>query len=252
MNRSSPLVWMEDVSKSFPRHSGHKLLRDHVKRVFGGARWERFQALKHVSLHVERGEGVAVIGPNGAGKSTLLGVMAGLARPDSGVVRIQGRIAALLGLGLGFQEDLSGRENLRLNASLLGLSRKETLARSASIIDFSGIGDFIDEPLRTYSSGMMMRLAFAVAVNVDPDLILIDEAMAVGDAAFQAKCLERIRQFQHSGAALVCVSHSADVAREFCEKAVWLDHGEVVMAGAVGEVLAAYAGLSSAAAPLSS
>lgn len=236
------VIRFQDVSKSFPRHRGHRLLREHLAVLFRGRVRDRFYALRNVSFALDRGESLAVIGPNGAGKSTLLGLLAGLATPDSGSVEVHGRVAALLELGSGFHPDLTGRENVRLNASLLGLSRNQTKAAFDSIVDFSGIVDFIDEPLRTYSSGMMMRLAFAVAVNVDPDILLIDEVLAVGDAAFQAKCFERIREFRRAGKALVCVSHGANMIRELCDRAIWLDHGELLMEGTVERVLRAYTG----------
>ncbi|HEY7391306.1 MAG TPA: ABC transporter ATP-binding protein [Bryobacteraceae bacterium] len=236
------VIRFQDVSKSFPRYRGHRLLREHLAVLFRGGARDRFYALKRVSFEVNTGESLAVIGPNGAGKSTLLGLLAGLATPDSGSVEVHGRVAALLELGSGFHPDLTGRENVRLNASLLGLSRNQTKAAFDSIVDFSGIADFIDEPLRTYSSGMMMRLAFAVAVNVDPDILLIDEVLAVGDAAFQAKCFERIREFRRAGRALVCVSHGAAMIRELCDRAIWLDHGELMMEGTVDKVLQAYTG----------
>jgi ABC-type polysaccharide/polyol phosphate transport system ATPase subunit len=246
MRESSAVIELRDVSKSFPRHRGHRLLRDHARTLLGRSARERFCALQNVSLQIDRGESVAIVGANGAGKSTLLGIIAGLAKPDSGSVDIRGRIAALLELGLGFQPDLTGRENIRLNASLLGLSRKETRTQSEDIIEFSGIRDFIEEPLRTYSSGMIMRLGFSVAMHVDPDIILIDEVMAVGDAAFSAKCFERLREFQAKGAVMVCVSHSPSTLRELCHRAVLLDHGKLLMTGAVGKVLDAYAGISEA------
>jgi len=246
MRKPSATIQLESVTKTFPRHRGHRLLRDHVKAILGPTARERFCALQDVSLQIHGGESVAIVGANGAGKSTLLGIIGGLAKPDSGTVKVTGRIAALLELGLGFQPDLTGLENVRLNASLLGLSRKDTLIQSEDIIEFSGIRDFIEEPLRTYSAGMIMRLGFAVALQVDPDIFLIDEVMAVGDAAFSAKCFEKLRKFQTKGAALVCVSHSAATLRELCEKAVLLDHGKVVMTGTVGKVLDSYAGLATA------
>jgi len=236
------VIRFQDVSKSFPRHRGHLLLREHLGALLRGGFRERFYALKHVSFEVNKGESLAVIGHNGAGKSTLLGLVAGLAKPNAGVVEVHGRIAALLELGSGFHLDLTGRENVRLNASLLGLSRKQFESRYESIVEFSGIGDFIDEPLRTYSTGMMMRLAFSVAVNVDPEILLIDEVLAVGDAAFQSKCFEKICEFRKAGKALVCVSHAVGSIRELCDQAIWLDHGELIMTGAVDKVLAAYAG----------
>jgi ABC-type polysaccharide/polyol phosphate transport system ATPase subunit len=236
------IIRFRGVSKSFARHGGHLLLREHLAAILKRKHRERFYALKNISFEVHTGESLAVIGPNGAGKSTLLGLLAGLVDPDTGSVEIHGRIAALLELGSGFHPDLTGRENVRLNASLLGLSRNQTKAAFESILEFSGIADFIDEPLRTYSSGMMMRLAFAIAVNVDPDILLIDEVLAVGDAAFQARCFERIREFRQVGKALVCVSHGANMLRELCDRAIWLDHGELMMEGTVAKVLEAYTG----------
>lgn len=243
---ATTVIRFADVSKSFPRHRGHMLLREHLSRLFLGGRRERFQALKHISFEVQKGQSLAVIGHNGAGKSTLLGLLAGLATPEAGSIEVNGRIAALLELGSGFHPDLTGRENVRLNASLLGLTRKQTEASFDSIVEFSGVGDFIDDPLRTYSSGMVMRLAFSVAVNVDPDILLIDEVLAVGDASFQEKCFDRIRDFRRAGKALVCVSHGAGMIQELCDRAIWLDHGELVMEGAIKKVLEAYAGTRSA------
>jgi ABC-type polysaccharide/polyol phosphate transport system ATPase subunit len=242
------LIRFTDVSKSFPRHRGHMLLREHLSRLFLGGQRERFHALKHISFEVQKGQSLAVVGDNGAGKSTLLGLLAGLATPDTGEIEVSGRIAALLELGSGFHPDLTGRENVRLNASLLGLTRRQMEASFDSIVEFSGIGDFIDDPLRTYSSGMVMRLAFSVAVNVDPDILLIDEVLAVGDASFQDKCFDRIRDFRRAGKALVCVSHGSSLIQELCDHAIWLDHGELVMEGGIKKVLDAYAGTRSSVA----
>jgi lipopolysaccharide transport system ATP-binding protein len=245
---AATLIRFTDVSKSFPRHRGHMLLREHLSRLFLGVQRERFQALKHISFEVQKGQSLAVIGHNGAGKSTLLSLLAGLATPDSGTIEVNGRIAALLELGSGFHPDLTGRENVHLNAALLGLTRKQMEASFDSIVEFSGIGDFINEPLRTYSSGMVMRLAFSVAMNVDPDILLIDEIIAVGDAAFQEKCYDRIRDFRRAGKALVCVSHGAGLIQELCDRAIWLDHGELLMEGVIEKVLDAYAGTRSSVA----
>jgi ABC-type polysaccharide/polyol phosphate transport system ATPase subunit len=243
MNPAPAMISFRDVSKSFPRHRQHMLLREHLAALVGKQQLrERFYALKHVSFAVNKGESLAVVGHNGAGKSTLLGLVAGLAKPDTGTVSVIGRVAALLELGSGFHGDLTGRENVWLNASLLGLSYGKVRECFDSIVDFSGIGDFIDEPLRTYSSGMVMRLAFSVAINVDPDILLIDELLAVGDVAFQAKCDEKIREFRKAGKALICVSHGSAVVREICDCAIWLHHGELVMTGTVGDVFEAYTG----------
>src|SRR3984885_2406339 len=235
------VIEFHNVSKSYHRHAGQMLLRNHLTQLFRRERLERFFALKRVSFTLERGESMAVIGSNGAGKSTLLGLVAGLSKPDEGAVQVNGQVAALLELGSGFHPSLTGRENVRLNAALLGLSRRQTDEAYERIVEFSGIREFIDEPLRTYSTGMVMRLAFSVAINRDPEVLLIDEILAVGDAVFQAKCIEKIHEFRNAGKTLLCVSHTS-LIRELCDRAIWLDHGELMLSGAVADVLEAYAG----------
>jgi ABC-type polysaccharide/polyol phosphate transport system ATPase subunit len=230
-----------NVSKSFRHSAGEaKLLRAHIGNWFGSARRSEFFALRNVSFSVSQGESVAIVGRNGAGKSTLLSLVAGLAVPSEGEISVGGRSAALLELGAGFHPDLTGVENLHLNASLLGFSRKQTAEAFESIVSFADIGDFIHEPVRTYSMGMTMRLAFAVAIHVDPDILIIDEVLAVGDQAFQEKCQERIRRFKSEGKTLLFVSHSGPLVRELCSRALWLDKGSVVRDGPAGEVLDAY------------
>jgi lipopolysaccharide transport system ATP-binding protein len=240
-------IEFDNVSKKFTRHAGQMLLRNHLTRFFTGQKDDPFFALKRVSFSVERGESLAVIGSNGAGKSTLLALVAGVSKPDEGTVVVNGQVTALLELGSGFHPSLTGRENVRLNAALLGLSRRQTAAAFERIVEFSGIREFIDEPLRTYSTGMTMRLAFSVAIMRDPEILLIDEVLAVGDAAFQAKCIERIREFRNAGKTLLFVSHS-DMVRRLCDRAIWLDHGELILSGAVADVLEAYAGRQTASA----
>jgi lipopolysaccharide transport system ATP-binding protein len=235
------VIEFHNVSKKYHRHAGQMLLRNHLTRFFSRQREVPFYALKRVSFSVERGESLAVIGGNGAGKSTLLGLVAGIAKPDEGSVAVNGQVAALLELGSGFHPDLTGRENVRLNAALLGLSRKQTAAAFEAIVEFSGIRDFIDEPLRTYSTGMMMRLAFSVAINRDPEILLIDEVLAVGDASFQAKCIEKIHSFRKAGKTLLFVSHTPMI-HQLCDRALWLDHGELILSGPATDVSAAYAG----------
>jgi len=235
------VIELHDVSKKFTRHAGQMLLRNHLTRFFTRQKDNPFFALRHVSFSVERGESLAVIGSNGAGKSTLLGLVAGVLKPDEGVVTVNGQVAALLELGSGFHPSLTGRENVRLNAALLGLSRTQTAEAFERIVEFSGIREFIDEPLRTYSTGMVMRLAFSVAINRAPEVLLIDEVLAVGDAAFQAKCIEKIHEFRNAGKTLLFVSHSGMI-RQLCDRAVWLDHGELILSGVVSDVLEAYAG----------
>ncbi|MGA2347733.1 MAG: ABC transporter ATP-binding protein [Candidatus Sulfotelmatobacter sp.] len=221
------------------------LLRNHLTRFLTRQKDNPFFALKHVSFCVERGESLAVIGSNGAGKSTLLGLVAGISQPDEGTVTVDGQVTALLELGSGFHPSLTGRENVRLNAALLGLSRRQTAEAFERIVDFSGIREFIDEPLRTYSTGMMMRLAFSVAINRDPEVLLIDEILAVGDVAFQAKCIEKIHAFRNAGKTLLCVSHTTMIG-QLCDRAIWLDHGELMLSGAVADVMEAYAGRQAA------
>ena len=231
------------VSKSFPRVTGQQLLRSHILRWFGsGTPHGDFFALKDVSFRMEHGESIAVVGSNGAGKSTLLGLAAGVATPNSGQVLINGKVSALLELGSGFHPDLTGGENLILNAALLGLTRRKTMERVEQIVEYSGLGDFINEPLRTYSSGMVMRLGFSVAIQADPDILLIDEILAVGDAAFQEKCRRTLDDLIRAGKSLLFVSHSGSAVRSMCNRAIWLDHGSIVMDGDVSDVVDAYEG----------
>ena len=236
------IIEFEHVSKSFAHQGGAKLLRDHLKLRFRRRHPTIFYALKNVSFRVEPGESLAIVGGNGAGKSTLLSLVARLSLPKEGRVTVKGRVAALLELGSGFHPDLTGRENVHLYASLLGLSRKRTEECFETIVEFSGVGEFIDEPIRTYSSGMVMRLAFSVAVHVDPDILIIDEVLTVGDQSFAAKCFERIWQFKRAGKTLLFVSHVPEMVRQLRDRTLWLDHGEVMLMGTPDEVLRAYSG----------
>jgi ABC-type polysaccharide/polyol phosphate transport system ATPase subunit len=236
------IITCQGVWKTFRHHTGPKLLRQQLASWFRKDPSNDFHALKGVTFEVAGSESLAIVGSNGAGKSTLLSVVTGLATPDRGSIEVNGRVAALLELGSGFHPDLTGAENLYLNAALLGFSRRETAAMFDSIVDFSGVGEFINEPLRTYSSGMMVRLAFSIAVNVDPDILIIDEVLAVGDANFQQKCFERIRAFRKAGKTFICVSHNKYMLRELCDQAIWLDHGEMIKAGPIHDVLDAYEG----------
>ncbi|MCX6624034.1 MAG: ABC transporter ATP-binding protein [Acidobacteria bacterium] len=235
-------VDFHQVTKSFPRTRGQLLLRKRFSGWMGSRQQERFFALRGVSFTLEEGESLGLVGANGAGKTTVLSLVAGLARPDSGDVTVSGNVGALLELGSGFHPDLTGAENLRLNAALLGLSRRRTGGLTAEIMEFAEIGDFMNEPLRTYSSGMVLRLAFAVAIHMEPEILLIDEILAVGDERFQAKCLDKIRYLRSKGTSLICVSHSSKIIQSFCDKAVWLDRGVVQLAGKAEDVLNAYSG----------
>jgi len=194
-----------------------------------GAR--EFVALDGISFEVRRGETLGIVGRNGAGKSTLLAMIAGVLTPSSGSARVHGRLGALLELGAGFHPEYSGRENIHLGARLLGLDSAEVEARFESIVAFADIGEHLDQPMRTYSSGMFVRLAFAVHTAFDPDVLIVDEALAVGDAAFQSKCFRRLRELKERGTAIVLVTHDVHSVRLFCDRALWLDHGRLRMAG---------------------
>ena len=215
---------------------------------WGRQRAEEFWALKNINLDVPRGKTLGLIGRNGSGKSTLLKIISRILYPTRGEVRVNGRMSTLLELGAGFHPDFTGRENIYLNASILGFTRREIKERLSDIISFAELGDFIDNPVRNYSSGMYMRLGFAVAVHVDPDILLIDEVLAVGDLAFQDKCLARIQELQKQGKTIVIVTHAPKKVEELCDLALWLDRGEARMLGPAKEVAQAYAGFIEAVA----
>jgi ABC-type polysaccharide/polyol phosphate transport system ATPase subunit len=202
--------------------------------------WQDRAALSGVTLEIPRGTTFGLIGPNGAGKSTALKLIARILVPDAGEVRVGGRVSALIELGAGFQLEYTARENIYLNASLLGLSRQEIDRRFDAIVDFAELRDHIDEPLRTYSSGMYMRLGFAVAIHVDPEVMLVDEILAVGDEAFQRKCFDWLQEFQSGGGTILMISHNLGAIRELCQQAAWLQDGKIVTSGAAGDVVDAY------------
>jgi lipopolysaccharide transport system ATP-binding protein len=199
-----------------------------------------FWSLRDVSFKLAKGRSVGIIGANGAGKSTLLKLIAGISTPTTGSIRVEGKVAALLELGAGFHPEFSGRDNLAMNARMLGLTEAEIAARLPDMIAFAELGRFIDQPVRTYSSGMYVRLGFAAASGIDPEVLIIDEALSVGDAYFQRKSLERIRQFREQGKTILVVSHAMDVVRRFCDEAIWLDQGRVRAIGEVNSVVRAY------------
>jgi ABC-type polysaccharide/polyol phosphate transport system ATPase subunit len=204
--------------------------------------YEEFWALQDINFEVQRGEVFGVIGRNGAGKSTMLKVMARVLHPTRGRIVMRGKIAPLLELGAGFHPELTGRENIYLNSSLLGHTRKQVDGLFASIVDFAEIGDFIDAPLRTFSTGMVARLGFSVATCMRPDVLLVDEVLSVGDSRFQDKCLERMNAYQKQGTTIVIVSHSMETIRNFCSRALLLDHGRATALGDVVEVIQHYTG----------
>ena len=233
-------IEFQRVSKIFHRHTGPKLIRHHFRDWFRRDPEHDFYALKNISFMIEDGESVAIVGRNGAGKSTLLSLVCGLSTPEMGRVEVSGQLAALLELGSGFHPDLTGVENIHLNASLLGFTRARVNALFDSIVEFSGVGEFINEPLRTYSTGMTLRLAFSIALNLEPRILIIDEVLAVGDQAFQEKCFDKIFEFRNSGKTLLCVSHAPAILLKLCDRALWLNRGELMMDGKAAEVLQVY------------
>ena len=219
---------------------GLKNLLLHFPTAFKSMRKSSFTALKDISFEVFTGETIGVIGINGAGKSTILGLLAGVLKPSSGQVTVDGRIAPLLELGAGFHPELSGRENILLNGILLGMLKREVEEKSDAIIEFSELEEFIDQPIRTYSSGMLARLGFSVAVHCDPDILLVDEVLAVGDQDFQKKCIEKMLVFKQERKTIVFVSHNSDEILKVCDRAIWIDQGIVYRDGQPDQVINEY------------
>jgi ABC-2 type transport system ATP-binding protein len=225
------VVRIDDLSKRFVIRKEKSLKERIVNFGRSNRNKEDFFALKHVDIEILSGQTVGLVGHNGSGKSTLLKMIGGIVQPSSGSVLRRGEVAALLELGAGFHPDLTGRENVYLNGSVLGLSKSAIEASFQSILDFSEIGDFIDTQVKFYSSGMYVRLAFAIAVHVNPDILLVDEVLAVGDEQFQEKCMAKIREFQSEGRTIILVSHAASQIREVCDRVIVLNHGEVIFDG---------------------
>jgi ABC-2 type transport system ATP-binding protein len=233
-------VRVEEVSKRFRIYKEKMTsLKERVLKL-GRIPYDEFWALDDISLHVEQGETVGLLGHNGSGKSTLLKCMAGILQPTNGEIEVVGRLAALLELGAGFHPELTGRENVFLNAAILGMPKREIARRFDDIVAFAELERFIDNQVKHYSSGMYVRLGFAVAVNMEPDVLLVDEVLSVGDENFQRKCLDRVRQFQREGRTIVVVTHAADLVRQICDRAAVLDHGKLVAVGTPGEAVRAY------------
>jgi lipopolysaccharide transport system ATP-binding protein len=235
-----PAVDVRHLSKTYPL-AASQFAR--LRQVLGSARLKAdtgVHALRDVSFTVERGEAFGIIGANGSGKSTLLQIIAGIVQPTAGSVEVRGRLSALLELGSGFSPEFSGRDNVYLNASILGFSRQETDARFATIHNFSGIGDFIAQPIRTYSTGMVLRLAFAVAAYLDPEILIVDEALSVGDIAFRQRCMRRIHELRANGATILFVSHEAAEVKALCQRCLWLQDGAMQQIGEADDVTALY------------
>jgi len=240
MTADIPAIRVDHVSKSFRRYKDRPGSLKEMITKFRMERYENFRAVDDVSLQVEHGEVYGLVGHNGSGKSTLLKMMANIHRPTSGTITTDGRISALLELGAGFHPDLTGRENVYLNASILGLHRREVDLLLDDIVDFSGLSAFIDSPVRHYSSGMFVRLGFAVAVHVNPQILIVDEIIAVGDEEFQRRCFEHLYKLRNNGVTIVMVTHSLEIVRTMCDRAAWLDHGHLMSEGRSVDVVRDY------------
>ena len=231
---SDVAVTIDHVSKSFRMYKErNQTIKSAVMRGRTSVH-DDFWALRDITFDVPRGSTFGLIGSNGSGKSTLLKCLANIYFPNKGTITHHGRIAAMLEVGSGFHTELSGRENIFLNGSILGMTKKEITSKYDEIVAFSGVEEFIDQPVKNYSSGMYVRLGFAIAINVDPDILIVDEVLAVGDAEFQEKCFQKFRDFRKAGKTVILVSHSMAAIEEMCDKAAWINHGELM---AVGEAL---------------
>lgn len=239
-----PVIIFEGVSKTYPLYhhitGGIKNLIFNLPKGLESIRNSKYEALHDISFEVLKGETLGIIGKNGAGKSTILGLIAGVLRPTKGSVIVRGRISPLLELGAGFHTELTGRENIVLKGVLIGLTRSEVLAKIGEIIDFSELEDFIDQPVRIYSSGMLARLGFSIVASLNPEILLIDEILAVGDSEFQGKCLERMAEFRESGVTMIFVSHSAEQVERTCDRVVWIEDHSVRMIGNALNIVASY------------
>ncbi len=242
MSSNSPVIRLENVTQRFRViHERPDTLRELFSKFFRkSASFHDFEAVKNVSFEVSHGQMLALIGRNGSGKSTLLKIIAGVYRPTAGTVQVNGSLAPLIELGAGFHHELTGRENILLNGLLMGYSKQQMLERQQRIIDFADIGEFIDAPVKQYSSGMYMRLAFAVATEVDPQILVLDEILAVGDMGFQEKCFDRIQKFKHEGKTILLVTHNMGVVEEHCDRAILLDQGSLIIDGSPNESIAMY------------
>lgn len=228
---SDNVIEVKNVWKKFKiYHDKPHTLKDKVL-FWNRNKYEVRWVLEDISFEVKKGESIGIIGKNGSGKSTLLKLLTKIIYPNKGSINMKGRVAGLLELGAGFHPDLSGRDNIYINASIFGLSKKEIDKAFQKIVDFAELQDFIDNPVRTYSSGMYMRLAFAVAINIHADILLIDEILAVGDISFQEKCLNKLKEIKKSGVTIVIVSHSLEQIERFCDKSIWIHSGQIAALG---------------------
>lgn len=236
----SNIISVKNLTKTYLLYNSHS---DRVKEVFHPLRKKYhhpFNALTDISLDIQKGETVGIVGRNGSGKSTLLQIICGILQPTAGMAQVSGRVSALLELGAGFNPEFTGRQNIFINAAIIGLNREEINDRLEAILDFADIGEFVDQPVKTYSSGMYVRLAFAIAINVEPDILVVDEALSVGDTSFQAKCFAKFQEFQDKGVTILFVTHALDLITRYCSTALLLENGMIHAAGSPKEIVDEY------------
>jgi lipopolysaccharide transport system ATP-binding protein len=244
---TAPALEFQNISKKFRRGEGHDSLRDLIpglfRKTFAGRdqsalKRKEFWALQDVTFQVGRGEALGIVGPNGSGKSTTLKLLSGILKPTIGTMKVNGRISALIEVGAGFHPDLTGRENIFLNGAILGMSRMEIQRKMDAIIDFSGISDFIDTPVKRYSSGMYARLGFSIAAHVEPEILLVDEVLSVGDYTFQGRCIQKMNEILKNGTTVIFVSHNMESVLSLCDRAILLVNGKVSREGDPTEIIA--------------
>ena len=235
-----PVITFKSVTKKFSLQT-HKTFKEFLPALFRGQQTKNnFTALSNISFTINRGETVGIIGPNGSGKSTILKLIAGVMSPTSGSITVNGKVSPLIELGAGFHPELTGRENIRLNAAILGLGQKAIDQKMQQIIDFSGLSKFIDQPIKHYSSGMYARLGFSIAINVDPEILLVDEILAVGDQDFQQKCFTKMEEFKKQGITIIFVSHAMSSIQSFCQKAIYINNSKLIHQGNAKDTINCY------------
>lgn len=240
---NNPIIKFHNVTKNFSKNN-QKTFKEFLPALFMGEKTvDKFTALDNISFEISAGECVGIIGPNGSGKSTILKLIAGVMSPSSGSISVHGKISPLIELGAGMHPELSGRENIYLNGAILGLKRKEIDKNLQSIIDFSEISEFIDQPVKHYSSGMYMRLAFSIAIHVDPEILIVDEILAVGDTQFQTKCFAKMEEFKKRGVTIIFVSHGLGQVQSFCTRAIYLNQHHIILDGKPADAIAKYQNL---------
>lgn len=231
MSSKVPAIHIKNVSKLFLKQE-QRTFKEFIPALLSGQKTkDQFWALRNIDLEINKGETIGIIGPNGSGKSTLLKLMAGVSKPTQGEIITYGKIAPLIELGAGFHPELTGRENVFLNGIILGMTRQEVKSKFKEIVDFAEIWDFIDQPVKHYSSGMYLRLAFAVAVHTEPEILLVDEILAVGDNSFQAKCFKKMAEFKKDGVTIIYVSHSMETVKSFCDRVLYIEHSQIIAFG---------------------